>query len=85
MNWGAVATPEVLVVIVTVLNPPVNVPPGPLAGAVKITGTPLARLPPASFTVACISTANVLPMVADCPDPAVAAIWLGGPARFVRA
>jgi hypothetical protein len=51
---GEMATP--LELVVTVAEAPVpgaaNVPLAPLEGAVKVTETPLARLPPLSFTVA---------------------------------
>src|ERR1051326_4175222 len=49
---GAVATPLLVVITATVVPPPVNVPPGPLVGAVNVTVTPLTTLLFASLTVA---------------------------------
>jgi hypothetical protein len=84
LNAGAMATPEVLVGMVTVDKPPAKVPVAPLPlGAVKITDTPLATLPPASFTVACSRVPKGVLMAMLCPEPAVAAICVGGPARLV--
>ena len=60
---GAVATPEALVVAVTVLCDPVNVPLGPLAaGAVNVTVTPWIGLPFESLTIAASAVANACPI-----------------------
>src|SRR5438477_391182 len=85
VNMGEVATPEASVNTVTEVPPPVNVPLGPLAGAVNVTLAPLARLPPASLTVATNGPANGEPTCAVCPPPLVAVIDAGGPAVFVSA
>src|SRR5258708_624093 len=64
------------VFVIAVLTPPANVPLAPLAGAVKVTVTPLIGLPVASFTVACSCVANAVLMVALWGVPAVA-VMLG--------
>lgn len=81
---GAVATPLAFVLAVTVVNPPVNVPPAPLEGAVNVTVTFASRLPPASFTVAVSAVANAAPIAALWGVPVVAAMLAAGPAMFVR-
>src|SRR5258708_3489738 len=78
---AAVATPCALVV--AVFTPPANVPLAPLAGAVKVTITPLTGLFAASFTVACKAVANAVLMVALCGVPAVAAMLAAALARLV--
>jgi hypothetical protein len=76
-----VATPWALVV--AVVSPPANVPLAPLAGAVKVTATPLTGLLEASLTVACSCVANAVFTVALCGVPAVAAMLAGAPAKLV--
>ncbi len=83
VNAVAVATPLLLVVAVTVAEPP-KVPLAPLAGAVKVTTTPLTGLLLASFTVACSAVANTALTVALCGVPAVAVILAAVPAVLVR-
>ena len=51
VNTPDVAIPEPFVAAVS-LPPAANVPLAPVAGAAKVTVTPLTGLPPASFTVA---------------------------------
>jgi hypothetical protein len=82
---GALATPLALVVTGSVVAPPVNVPLAPVDGAVNVTITPLSRLPPLSFTVACKLVGNAVPMAMLWGVPAVAVTDAGGPDRFVRA
>ena len=78
----AVARPEELVV--AVFTPPANAPPGPDAGAVKVTTTPGTGLPPLSLTVACNAVPNVVPIVALCGVPLVAVMEAGAPGALVR-
>ena len=81
---GVDATPEVLVVTVTVCGAP-KYPVAPLVGAVNVTGTPLTALPPASFTVADSAVANGSPAAALCGVPPVAVMLAGGPGVLVSA
>ena len=75
--------PLALVVVVAVADP-LKAAPAPVAGAVKVTDTPLTGLLLVSFTVACSAVANALLTGALCGVPAVAemlpAVW----ARLVR-
>ena len=52
VNKGEVAMPAALVTAVTVLWPPAKIPLGPLAGALKVTVTPLTGFMLESLTVA---------------------------------
>ena len=63
--------PLALVVAVAVADP-LNAAPAPLAGAVKVTVTPLIGLLLASFTVACSAVVKALFTMALCGVPAVA-------------
>jgi hypothetical protein len=75
VNTCEVATPLELVVSVSVA-PGVevaNVPLAPVAGAVKVTLTPLDGVP-FSVTVAASGFANATPTAALCPPPLVAVI-----------
>jgi hypothetical protein len=83
VNAVAVATPLLLVVAVAVAELP-NFPLAPLAGAVKVTTTPLTGLLPASLTVACSAVANAVLTVALCGVPAEAVMLAAVPAVFVR-
>jgi hypothetical protein len=74
-----------LALVVAVFTPPPNVPLAPLAGAVKVTNTPLTGLFPASVTVATKGAANAVLIVAFCGVPLVAATFAAGPVRFVSA
>ena len=58
--------------------------PAAVAGAVKVTVTPLTGLPPESRTIACNGTPNALPTEADCGDPAKAATDADAVAVLVR-
>jgi hypothetical protein len=80
---GAVATPLALVTTLAVADPP-NVAVAPLAGAVKVTVTPLTKLPPLSFTVACKAVAKAVVMTVLCGVPAVVAMLAADPAVFVK-
>src|SRR5258708_15655674 len=71
VNVADVATPPEFVV--AVLTPPANVPLAPLAGAVKVTTTPLTGLFPASVAVATNGALNAVLIAALCPEPLVAA------------
>ena len=82
MKVAEVATP--LALVVAVLTPPANVPLAPLAGALKVTVTPLNGLPPLSFTVAAKGAENAVPIVALCGVPLVAVMEAAGPGLFVR-
>ena len=73
----AVATPEALVMAVTVAIL------APLAGPVNVTVTPLTGLPPASFTVATNGAAKTVLIWALWPPPPVAVMVAGGPALLV--
>jgi hypothetical protein len=84
VNAGAVATPLLLVVAVTLATPPVNLPLAPLAGAVNVTTTPLNGLLLASFTVVCSAVRNAVLTVALCGVPAVAVMLAAVPAVLVR-
>ena len=79
---AAVATPEAFVV--PVLRPPANVPLAPLAGAVKVTVTPLTGLLKASLTVACNGVENAVFTVELCGVPATAVMAATAPAMLVR-
>ena len=79
---AAVATPDALVV--AVFTPPANVPLAPLAGAAKVTVTPLTGLLKESLTVACSCAANAVLTVALWGVPAVAAMLAAEPARLVN-
>ena len=83
LNPGAVATPLALVITVTDVAPPGNVPLAPLGGAVKVTLTPCNKLLLESTTVACSTSGNVEPEGVLCGVPPVAEILLGI-ARLVR-
>jgi hypothetical protein len=75
---AAVAMP--LEFVSAVFTPPANVPEGPVEGAVNVTSTPEPTvLPEESRTVAWSLTANVFPMRAFCPEPAVALTLDGEP------
>jgi hypothetical protein len=56
----------------------------PVAGAAKVTVTPLSRLLEASFTRTCKLVPNVELTVAACGVPAFAVILAGVPERFVK-
>jgi hypothetical protein len=77
-----VATP--LALVVAVLTPPANVPLAPLAGALKVTVTPLTGLPPLSFTVATRGAAKAALIVALCGVPLVAAMLAALPVVLVK-
>src|SRR5262249_6507496 len=68
----------------TLRTPPGNVPPGPVAGAVKVTRTPATGVLLASLTVTASGTGNGEPTVVDSPSAAPALMLGGGPARFSR-
>jgi hypothetical protein len=79
-----VATPLALVVAVTVFVPPVNVPLGPVVGAVNVTTAPLTGFWSMSKTVA-PSGENGTVTVALCGVvPIAAVIDAAAPAVFVR-
>ena len=69
---GAVAMPLLLVVSVTEVLSPENVPLAPLEGAAKVTVTPLIALPFWSLTVASSAVANAVLTVALWGVPTVA-------------
>jgi len=83
VNAGAGATPCVFVITVAKFVPPAKVPLAPLAGAVKLTVTPLTAFPLASLTVACSGSAKPLLIVTLCPEPAVVVTLAAGPAKLV--
>jgi hypothetical protein len=64
---------------------PAKVPLAPVAGAAKVTTTPLTGLPPESFTVAWSALAKAVLIVADCGVPAVAVMDAGVPGVLVSA
>ena len=68
---GDRAIPLALVATAAVADPP-NVALAPLAGAVKVTVTPLTGLLDASFTVVCKPVAKVVFTIAACGVPALA-------------
>jgi hypothetical protein len=70
----AVATPEVLVVVVYVAVAFANVPLAPEAGAVKVTLTPGTGLPARLITVAANAVAKGVLRAVLCGVPAVAVI-----------
>src|SRR6266699_6123003 len=82
VNVADVATP--LAFVVAVFTPPANVPLAPLPGGVNVTTTPLTRLFPASVTVATNGAANVVLIVALCPEPLLTATLAAGPVRLVK-
>jgi hypothetical protein len=84
VNVGAVATPLPFVVAVAVVDPPVNVPLAPLAGAVNVTVTPLSRLLFASLTVAASAVPKLVFTAALCEVPPVAVMLAGVPTVLVR-
>jgi len=63
---AAEAWPELSVLVVYVVCPLENVPPAPLAGAVKVTCTPEIALP---LTTAINGLANAVPICALCGEP----------------
>ncbi len=81
-----VATPLELVVSVSVTAgvAVANSPLAPVAGAVKVTETPLAGVP-LEVTVAANGFANAVLTVALCPAPLVAVMAMVGAAVFVKA
>jgi hypothetical protein len=83
VKTAEVATPLAFVVAVEVREPPVKVPLAPLAGAVKVTNTPLSGKPPV-VTVATRGAANAVPMAALCGVPLVAVIVSTAGAVLVR-
>ena len=85
VNTGAVAMPLAFVVAVAVRTPPVKVPEGPEAGAVKVTEMPPTGLLPASVTFACRLVAKAVFPTAFCPPPAAATMLVGTLAMFVSA
>jgi hypothetical protein len=80
---GAVATPLLFVTAVAVAEP-LKAPLAPVAGALKVTVTPLTGLLPASFTVACNAEPNAVLTVALCGVPPVAVMLDAAPAVLVR-
>jgi hypothetical protein len=84
VNAGAVAIPLLFVEAVAVVNPPLNVPLAPLAGAVKVTVTPLSRLLLASLTVAVIAVPKAAATAAVCEIPPPAVMLAGAAVVFVR-
>lgn len=78
---GEAATPEAFVTPEAVRPAPVNVPLGPLAGAVKVTVTPLNGFPLASCTVALKGAANCALSGALCGVPPEGVI-AGGPVEL---
>ncbi len=83
MNVDEVATPLELVTAVVVAVPFAKVPLAPVAGAVKVTVTPLVGTPPV-VTVAPSLVANAVLTVAVCGVPLVAAMATTGAAVLVR-
>jgi hypothetical protein len=75
--------PLELVVAVAVLLPPAKVPLAPLAGAVKVTTTPLVPVPPV-VTVATKGAAKAVLTSALCGVPLVAVMVSTAAAVFVR-
>jgi hypothetical protein len=85
VNAEEVAWPLALVVSVSVIDVfDANAPPAPVAGAVKVTDTPLTGFWLLSTTVATSGAPNAVLTRASCSDPLVAAIDAGGPEVFVR-
>jgi hypothetical protein len=84
VNVGARATPFESVFIVADVTGPGKVPLAPLVGAVNVTATPETGFPPLSVAFACRAVPNAVPIVVLCPEPAVATMFAGGTARFVR-
>lgn len=80
---GAMATPEVPAMAVTV-NEPLKLPLAPLAGAAKVTIAPLTGLLFESLTLAWSGVAKAVPTVALCGVPAVALTEIVTGATFVR-
>ena len=78
VSAGAVAIPLVFVVAVAVADP-LKAALAPVAGAVKVTVTPLTGLLLASLTVACSGAENAVFTVALCGVPAVAEMLAGDP------
>src|SRR5664280_1129778 len=83
VNGVAVATPEPLVVIVTVLVPLAKVPLAPVDGAVKVTGVPGIGTPKGSCNVTLKGVANPVPTTALWSDPSVGSSWLAPPGWMV--
>ena len=83
-NAEAVATPLLLVTAVVVTIPLANVPPAPLAGAVKVTATFGTKFPEAFFNVARSAVANGVETVADWPPPPVVTIEANALVVLVR-
>src|SRR5208282_722076 len=75
------ATPLALVVSVSVLVPPANVPLAPVAGAVKVTKAPLTGDPPI-VTVAINGAKNAVLTAVLCGVPLVGAINSAGGLKF---
>src|SRR5712671_4993203 len=63
--------------VVAVFSPPANVPPGPEAGAAKVTVMPLTGFPLPSFTSAAKGAPNTVLIVADCGVPLLGVMEAG--------
>lgn len=81
---GEVATPEELVAAAAVAPPPVNVPLGPLDGAVKVTVAPATGLPFRSVTVALKGAVNCAFKDALCGVPPEGTIEAGPVGAWVN-
>ena len=79
VNTGAVAMPCEFVIADAVLEPPVNVPLAPLAGAANATVTLATGLFIASYTVACRGVGKAAFVAALCDLPTDAVTVAGGP------
>ena len=77
VNVEAVATPVAFVVAAAVVDPPANVPPGPVPGATKVTVIPLTGLLLESLTVAASAVPKLVFTDVLCGVPAVAVMLAG--------
>jgi hypothetical protein len=85
VNTEDVAWPLASVVSVSVFDVfDAKAPPVPVAGAVKVTDTPLTGFWLLSTTVATNGAPNAVLTCASCSDPLVVAIDAGGPEVLVR-
>jgi hypothetical protein len=86
VNTGDIADPSAPVTIVHVDFPP-QVTLAPVAGALKVTGTPASLFPPASVTYTMGTLGKAMPRRVLCGEvkgPLPRVIRAGGPAMFVK-
>ena len=84
MLFAVAATEAIPLALVTAVGAESEAP-APLAGAEKLTVTPLTGFPPASVRIACSAAGNAVPACVYCGVPPDAVRLAGKPAMFARA